>query len=871
MCSLDNNTEEILITYLDGDSDSFDKNEIKIIAKGEDKTNDIHSLSENTETVYITYSNSKTYTYKKDDIQLKYSTLLDETTSSCFEYFKEIAKTVSIIVKGKNILENSYERIGFIDEETMLSAFLTKKIKPIKKQKNNITIYPFGFNISQKAAIDHALENQLVIIEGPPGTGKTQTILNIIANVVMNGKSIAAVSSNNSATSNVQEKLKKYGIDFISAYLGNYDNKIEFIDSQKLSLDISTWALSTNEENSIHQTLQVLHDTLNTMLEKKNELSQIQQRLDAIELEYAYFCDYRDYSEELLLKCLKSPPTSSTALDLWLISEKYIECENTPSFFEKILNYILRGINKNFYSTDPDIMIAICQKFWYIAQTLELKNKASSLQTELDDFDFQKKMEQTSDLSIKLFRSFLAKKYNKKQRQQFDFDDLRNNSNAFIEEYPVILSTTYSISSSLSHDIIYDYIIIDEASQVDLAAGALALSCARNAVIVGDLKQLPNVVDSDKSKKTDMIFEKYNLGEIYRYKNHSLLFTISKIFPNAPRTLLREHYRCHPMIIEFCNQKFYDNQLIILTEPKSERKPLIVYKTVPGNHAKNHVNQRQIDVIKNEIIPQQDLNKSTKSVGIVTPYRNQTEALQRAFAETGIMADTVDKFQGRENDIIVLSTVDNIITEFTDNANRLNVAISRAIEQLIVVVNSDDDMVDKNLGDLMRYIEYNNMEIIHSEIYSVFDYLYAAYQEKLEVYLSKYGKVSEYKSENLMYGLICRVLSNKQFSKFDVKKHVTLKTILRDMERLDAIEKQFIQNSATHVDFLIFDKISKMPQLIIEVDGAAFHAEGTRQAERDKLKNKILKKYKLPYMRFKTKHSGEYERLSAALEEIMNK
>ena len=332
--------------------------------------------------------------------------------------------------------------------------------------------------------------------------------------------------------------------------------------------------------------------------------------------------------------------------------------------------------------------------------------------------------------------------------------------------------------------------------------------------------------------------------------------------------LLREHYRCHPKIIEFCNQKFYNGKLIILTDPKSDRQPLIIYKTPPGNHARGHLNQRQIDIIKNEIIPQQSLESTANSVGIVTPYRDQTNALQNSFKGTGIQADTVDKFQGREKNVIILSTVDNEISDFTDDKNRLNVAISRAIDQLIVIVNNDDNLRDKNLGDLIRYIEYNNPEIVYSEVYSVFDYLYNVYREKRELFLRTQGRVSEYDSENLMYSLIHEMLNKEKYIKFDVSVHVPLKMILRNMEKLNPKEKQYAQNILTHVDFLIFDKIGKVPRLVIEVDGAAFHAKGSRQAERDELKNSILEKYELPYVRFRTDQSGERKRFEAALDGI---
>lgn len=845
------------------------KEKVRIIVKGEDQTDRIYKWHERNGKINITYSSGKAYSYNIENVQIKHSALSNDNALKRFEYLKRIAQTIGLEdPRVGNILANRYNKIDFVNEESMLSAFLTGKVHRSKQLNTAVAIYPFGFNMSQKAAIDNALNSPLTIIEGPPGTGKTQTILNIIANAVMRDESVAIVSSNNSATANVLEKLKKNQVDFIAASLGNSTNKTNFIESQKPLPDMTAWKLSVEFKNLIYQSLQNLYTSLSIMLAKRNELSQIRQELNAIELEYAHFCKYCTYSDDLSLKYLKPITISDAALGLWLICEKYVERGKMPGFIGRLINRFKHGvINKAFYS-DQDMMIGICQKRWYMSRISELTLSVSLLQEELSNFNFDEKMNKYSLQSSQLFCDYLVKKYESNKRPQFNLDDLWKNSEAFIKEYPVILSTAYSLRSSLSYKVMYDYVIIDESSQVDLATGALVLSCAKRAVIVGDLKQLPNVVNPEDAQKTDAVFEEFDLPEVYRYRNHSLLLAITELFPNAPRTLLREHYRCHPKIIEFCNQKYYNGQLIILTETKSNRQPLIIYKTEPGNHARDKMNQRQIDVIKNEIIKQENLTNGDTSIGIVTPYRNQTNALQEAFAKTNIQADTVDKFQGREKDVIILSTVDNEISEFTDDANRLNVAISRAIDQLIVVVNSGDDMRDKNIGDLVHYVGYNNLKIIHSKIYSVFDYLYSGYRKKRNELLQKHGRISEYDSENLMYGLICEVLNEEQFLKLDIATHVPLKMILRDMEKLDAVEKQYAQNILTHVDFLIFDKIGKIPRLVIEVDGTAFHTRGTQQEKRDKLKNGILDKYGLPYERFKTDGSGERERLVAALKRL---
>lgn len=88
-----------------------------------------------------------------------------------------------------------------------------------------------------------------------------------------------------------------------------------------------------------------------------------------------------------------------------------------------------------------------------------------------------------------------------------------------LNEYPVILSTTFSSRDSLNDNVVYDYVIMDEASQVDIATGALAMSCAKNMVIVGDTNQLLNVVDKHTEIRADVIFNQYNLSKGYRFTN----------------------------------------------------------------------------------------------------------------------------------------------------------------------------------------------------------------------------------------------------------------------------------------------------------------------------------------------------------------
>lgn len=103
--------------------------------------------------------------------------------------------------------------------------------------------------------------------------------------------------------------------------------------------------------------------------------------------------------------------------------------------------------------------------------------------------------------SMQYLKHRLFIKYSRsKGRPIFTGEDLWKKPREFQAEYPVILSTTFSSRSSLYNKSKFDYAIMDEASQVDIPTGALALSNAGHAVIVGDSKQLPNVLTDDDRK-----------------------------------------------------------------------------------------------------------------------------------------------------------------------------------------------------------------------------------------------------------------------------------------------------------------------------------------------------------------------------------
>ena len=826
--------------------------------------------------LHICFENGTERDYNASELKMVESCLNDAASKNVFDYLKEIADLVSLRAEdGTKLLSKQYEKLSFIEKDKAIVPYLNPQDYSNAAKQTATPIFPFGCNASQFKAVKAALENQISVIEGPPGTGKTQTILNIIANLLVNEKTVQVVSNNNSATTNVLEKLSssKYGMGFIVAPLGNTENKESFIQEQTGQYpDLTGWQDDSFDEAAFTQAIQEKSMKLQSVFEKQERLAKAKLELQSLETEQKYFAQYdsETKSESLNIKMRKNVP-STAIMDLWQSSQVFSDTGHRLSLLFRLKSRLIYGISDwNFYKQDIAKIITAFQAMYYQSKHKELVDEISALQADLSAVNASDLLAEFSDLSMRYLKNSLFFKYgNKNSRPVFDEEDFFKNPSAIQREYPVVLSTTFSSRSSLCKDAAFDYLIMDEASQVDVATGALALSCAQNAVIVGDTKQLPNVVSENTRMRADTIFAAYQISKSYNFADKSLLKSVCELLSDIPKILLKEHYRCHPKIINFCNQKFYNSELVIMSEDNSEPDVLSVVKTVQGDHARGHMNQRQIDVICKEVLP--EIPFSGDHIGIIAPYNKQVEALKTAVEDPATDIATVHKFQGREKDAIILSTVDNEVTDFSDDPYLLNVAVSRAKKKLCLVISGNEQPSDSNIGDLISYIEYNNFSVTESKLYSVFDYLYSQYTESRFAYLKKHRRISEHDSENLMYALLCDTVCEEGYTEWSVICHQPLNMLIRDPELLNDDECRYAMNPATHLDFLIYNRISKKPILAVEVDGYTFHKDGTSQAERDKMKNHILDLYHVPYLRFATNGSGEKEKLTQKLHELVSK
>lgn len=772
----------------------------------------------------------------------------DHRSINVWEYLNEVAKyNVIPIDDDKTVsLADKYAKMEFVAKNSLLESYLNVAAYNNPAEPPSAPIFPFGCNRSQYKAVRNALENSMSVIQGPPGTGKTQTILNILANLLMDGKTLEIVSNNNSAVDNVKEKLEASGLDFLCAQLGRVSRKKEFVENQTgVFPKMDSWKLEN--ANAVRQQAISLSRELQELYECQEKLALCSEKLT----------EYKVQADRYPKKIERKGKWHLETLEKYfLLSNRDMERKHRLSWWTR---FRLRFLRLPASDEAPDEI----QYLLITTRIEELERECKKYREFLKELDA--KNQRLRDFSMLVLKDHLYRKYGaKKDRKVFSEDEIFWRTKDFLQEYPIVLSTTFSATSNINPAYKYDYLIMDEASQVDIAAGALALSCARKAVIVGDLKQLPNVVDPHTEEVVSSIFAKYGIAEAYRYSNHSFLSSLCTLYPKIPQTLLKEHYRCDPLIIGFCSKQFYNGELIPMKKSESEFAPIRVVKTVRGNHARGTVNLRQVATITQEILPV--LEEQFTDIGIIAPYNNQVNALHDALEASGrnYPAATVHKFQGREDDVIILSTVDNQIQEFTDDPHLLNVAVSRAKKQFTLVV-SADEQPDSNIRDLVDYIEYYQGKSEESQISSIFDLLYEDYTQQRLNFYKTHRRVSEFDSENLTYWAIRDVIKERGLSHLGISIHYPLRLLITPASNLTPEQREYASRSWTHVDFLVFDTVPHRAKLAIEVDGTQYHKKGSDQGRRDAIKDSVLAAIGLPLLRLSTTGSQEKEKIWQAL------
>ncbi|KAL3982997.1 AAA domain family protein [Acanthocheilonema viteae] len=268
--------------------------------------------------------------------------------------------------------------------------------------------------------------------------------------------------------------------------------------------------------------------------------------------------------------------------------------------------------------------------------------------------------------------------------------------------------------------------VIDEAAQALECVAWYSLLLSPRAVIVGDPWQLPPVLKTSRISEVDDI-------------NNSLMDTLSKRFGEANSFMLTEQYRMNKKIMDWPSSFFYKSQLRpneriadqllsdISEVPKGSLfdEPMIFVDTSHDKSKESkeklyrysYANALEAKLIIKYVNALSIFGVQEEDIGIITPYVAQVDMLKKSL-KTG-RVNSVDAFQGQECEVVVMSLVRNNSAGrigFLKDERRLNVAVTRARRQFVLVGNATMMKHAKHLQSLMEYMQSHGKVVKQEEL-----------------------------------------------------------------------------------------------------------------------------------------------------------
>jgi len=452
-------------------------------------------------------------------------------------------------------------------------------------------------NDSQKEAVRRALEAEEVhLIHGPPGTGKTVTSVEVIEQSIEKEKEILACADSNIAVDNLVEHLVSRGRDVVR--IGHPARVTSVLREHTLDYIL--------EKNETYQKAKELR-------EKAFELKEEQEG-------YTY-------------------PSGR-----W---RRGLSNEAIKSLAEK---------GKGSRGIPP-------HKIKEMAKSLELQEKIDDLFDRVDELEYKAVGE-------------------------------------VLDRADVVCSTNSSSASQALEDRDFDLCVIDEATQATEPSCLIPVVKTEKLIMAGDHKQLPPTILNEEAKKSGL--------------DETMFERLIALFGEEVKTMLNVQYRMHEKIMRFSADEFYDGELSADTsvinhtlEDLTDKRPSGKFtdvlapdppislintagqmseRTRAGSTSKENPGEAVLARELAEVYI--DMGISPRDIGIITPYKDQADLIKGDIDKKDLEIDTVDGFQGREKEIIILSLTrsneeGNI--GFLKDLRRLNVSLTRAKRKLIVL------------------------------------------------------------------------------------------------------------------------------------------------------------------------------------------
>lgn len=676
-------------------------------------------------------------------------------------------------------------------------------------------------NLDQLLAIHNGMKYPVAYIQGPPGTGKTETIVNTVITAFFNERTVLFSSYNNHPIDEVVKKLE--GLTYRGkpillpvVRLGNQEKLKEALKRMK----------------ALHQQASAVKVYASTLERNKEEQAERAKRLSALLKRYEDVLELRE-REETIRRLLEYQRGHGGSMQM-LNFEADLGGRQLAQVQGKLKNEGEISEEDALALLDEDKEELKKYLFYISAKYLQRLDepKNDRLKAILYGEDPDKQAEE--------FQTYLG-----------EGENLKN----FLRIFPLVATTCISAHRLGRPAPQFDMVIMDEASQCNTAVSLVPILRGRRLMLVGDPQQLNPVILLDEGTNRKLR-QKYGISDEYDYRKNSIYKTYLSCDSVSDEVLLRRHYRCARRIIDFNNRKYYNSRLLVCTEEK-EGRPLQYIDVSDSRAYRKNTAPGEAEAIIRYARQNRD-----RSIGVITPFVNQKEAIEARLKEEGlnhVSCGTVHAFQGDEKDVVLFSTA---LTDETyegtyqwlkNNRELINVAVSRAKDRLVVLSSLKNlERLHKegeadDLYDLIRYVRANGQsEVTPRETDS----------RALGV------KPFSTATEEAFLATLTHALDNIWLtqSRFSVEKEVAISQVFKESD----VHRDLFYSG--RFDFVVYERHGerKFPVLAIELDGME-HCENEVVRRRDQKKQEICSRHGLQLIRVENSYARRYQHIKGIL------
>ncbi|MFI6323775.1 AAA domain-containing protein [Nonomuraea sp. NPDC050556] len=580
---------------------------------------------------------------------------------------------------------------------TALAALWPGTAEPKSDGHAELVVTPLPANAAQLDVIRSAMTRRLTVATGPPGTGKSQLVANMIATAVANGQRVLVASTNNEAVDEVVRRCD----DLIPDSVIRTGNKQKQRPKETASLNrLAAVRTPPGGLETARADLLLANDDLDVVMAELGEIGATERDLAGAGQEREGHAAALGQTVETLAERLASDRDLRRAL----------RAGQARLFGAWRRARLLRRLGLAALAGDDDVRVALTG---FAASELRLRELRARTVAWRDDAGLTAALERAEQqvrvCSKRLAELEVASGAARGRRAVRELVQAGEQGGRDWYQLKLVLEhlrawavTSMSARRFPPEPALFDLVVVDEASQCAIPHVIPLLFRARRALIIGDVMQLPHIATLSADQEARIRreaglrpewLEEHKLS----YRRHSTFHAAEAAHGGS--LLLDEHYRCHPDIGQLANRLFYGGALEVLTDTRN--RPSVPGEVIRWTHVRGRasrpatleswLNQAEADKVVTCVDYLLERLPSKAKIGVVTPFKAQADLLTRMLDGRKVRVGTVHTFQGGECDAMILSLVateemrEGAVSWIERQPNLWNVAITRARSLLVVV------------------------------------------------------------------------------------------------------------------------------------------------------------------------------------------